>query len=99
MVSHRHQAQFAGLEFHNVAIDGIRPEHTQSVGVLLIDDFASIEHLHDFFGLARSFANPLVLHGENIIGLNITKEVATEVDAMIKASAGNSTGVYRMLPS
>ena len=83
MVLCLHQAQLAGLEFHNIAINGIRPKHTQAVGVFLIDDFASIEHLHDFIGLLRSFANHLVLHSENIVGLNLTKEVATEVDAVI----------------
>ena len=88
-----HQAQLAGLEFHNVAINGIRPEHTKAVGVLLIDDLTSVEHLHDLLGLLRSFSDHLVLHGDNIIGLDVTKEVATKADTMIKASRREPTGL------
>jgi hypothetical protein len=57
--------------------------------VLLTDEPANIEHLHDLLGLLRSLANHLVLHRENIVWLNLTEEVATEVDTIMKVSGRN----------
>ena len=87
-----HQAQLAGLEFHNVAIYGVRSEHTQTVGILMTDELASIEHFHDLLGLLRSLSNHLVLHRDNVVRLNLSEEVTTKVDTMIKASGRESTG-------
>ena len=87
-----HQAQFSSLEFHNVAINGVRSEHTQAVGVLLTDELASIEYFHDLLGLLRGLSNHLVLHRDNVIWLNLGEEVATEVDTIVKASGRDSTG-------
>ncbi len=87
-----HQAQLAGLEFHNVAINGVRSEHTQAVGVLMTDELASIEHFHDLRGLLSGLSNHLVLHRDNVVRLNLGEEVATEVDTIIKASGREPTG-------
>ncbi len=87
-----HQAQLAGLEFHNVAINGVRSEHTQADGELRTDELASIENFHDLFGLLRSLSNHLVLHRDNVVRSSLSKEVATEVDTIIKASGRESTG-------
>lgn len=92
MELHLHQAQLAGLKFHNVAINGVRSEHAKAVCVLLTDKAASIELLHDLLGLLRSLANHLVLHRENIVRLNLTEKVATKVDTIMKASGRISTG-------
>ena len=90
-----HQAQLPGLEFHNVPINGIRSEHTQAIGVLLIDDLASVEHTDDLLGLLRGFFDHLVLHSDDIVGLNVTKEVAAEVDTIIKASGRELGGLLK----
>ena len=87
-----HQAQLSGLEFYDVAINGVRSEHTQAVGVLLTDELASIEHFHDLLGLLRGFSNHIVLHRDDVVWLNLSEQVATEVDTIIKASGRESTG-------
>ena len=87
-----HQAQLSGLEFHNVAINGVRSEDTQAVGDLLIDELATIEDFHDLLGLLRGLSNHLVLHRDHVVWLGRSEEGATEVDTMIKASGRESTG-------
>ena len=60
----------------------------------MTDELASIEHFHDLFGLLRSLSNHLVLHRDNVVRLNLSEEVATEVDTIV---TGVRKGINRLL--